>query len=37
MKNEIGLGRNRSLVLTDADKQAAKNAPLGLQAVIDGI
>ncbi len=37
MATETGFGRDRSIVLTDADKQAAKAAPLGLQAVRDGL
>lgn len=29
--------RDRTLTLTDADKRAAKAAPLGLQAIRDGL
>lgn len=37
MMKEIGFGRDRSIVLSKEDKCAAKKAPLGLQAVIDGL
>lgn len=35
--NETGFGRDRSLVLSRRDKQAAKKAPLGLLAVRNGL
>jgi hypothetical protein len=34
---EIGYGRDRSIAMTARDKRAAKRAPLGLQAVRDGL
>jgi hypothetical protein len=37
MAKEIGQGRDRSIVLSAKDKRAAKSAPLGLQAVRDGL